>query len=155
MRRSLNWATALKKHPTSHPQSERGTAVLASVTAVTPGEVAPTQLRRAEYASAMVQTDAWPQTFRLSGPSPIVHAANVGERHRKSAAQADMVNQMVDEPLNLCEVSSGTSATSETPGVVRPQTPHAQLLRVVEVLREAALSLLNQQSGSPPTTREA
>ena len=87
----------------------------------------------------MVQTDVWPQTCALSGPSHIVHAANVGERHRKSAVQADMVNQMVGEPYNLCEVSSGTSATSETTGVVRPHTPHAQLLRAVEVLHEAAL----------------
>ena len=67
----------------------------------------------------------------------------------------DMVNQIVEEPSNLCEVSSGTSATSATPEVVRPQTPHAQLLRAVDVLRKAALSLFNQQSGSPPTTREA
>ena len=41
------------------------------------------------------------------------------------------------------------------PKVVRPQTPHAQLLRAVEVLREAALSLFNKQSGSPRTTWEA
>ena len=66
-----------------------------------------------------------------------------------------MVTQIVDEPSNLCEVSSGTSATSETPEFVRPQTPHAQLLRAVEVLREAAISLFNQQSGSPHTTLEA
>ena len=72
--------------------------MLASVTAVTPCELAPTQLRRAEYASAMVQTDVWPQTCALSGPSTIVHAANVGERHRKSAVQADMVNQILEEP---------------------------------------------------------
>ena len=62
---------------------------------------------------------------------------------------------MVEEPSNLCEVSSGTFATSANHEVVRPQTPHAQLLRAVEVFREAALSLFNQQSGSPPTTREA
>ena len=129
--------------------------MLASVTAVTPCEVAPTQLRRAEYASDIVQTDAWPQTCALSGPSPVVHAENVGERHRKSAVQDDMVNHMVGEPSNLCEVSSGTSATSDIPGVVRPQTPHAQLLRAVEVLREAALSFFNKQSWSPSTTREA
>ena len=96
--------------------------MLDSVASVTPCELAPL---RAEYTSTTVPTDVWPQICALSGPSPIVHAANVGERHRKSAAQADMVNQMVDEPLNLCEVSSGTSVTSETPEVVRPQTPHA------------------------------
>ena len=106
--------------------------MLASVTAVTQCEFA------AEYGSAMVQTYVWPQTSALSGPSHIVHAANVGERHRKSAVQADMVNQMVEEPSNLCEVSSGTSATSETPGVVRPQTPNAHLLREVEVLYQSA-----------------
>ena len=88
--------------------------MLASVTAVTPCELAPTLLLRAEYASAMVQTDVWPHTYALSGPSPIVHEANVGESHRKSAVQADMVNQMVDEPSNLCEVSFGTSAKSAT-----------------------------------------
>ena len=113
--------------------------MLASVTAVTPCELAPTQLRRAEYASDMVQMDVWPQTCALSGPSHIVHAANVGERYRKSAVQAYKVNQMVDERSNLCEVSSDTSAKSETPEVVRPQTPHAQLLQAVEALREAAL----------------
>ena len=109
----------------------------------------------AEYASAIVQTDVWLQTCALSGPSTIVNAENVGDRHRKSAVQADMVNQMVGEPSNLCKVSSVTYATSATPEVVRPQTPHAQLLRAVDVLREAALTLFNQLSGSPPTTREA
>ena len=79
----------------------------------------------------------------------------MGERHPKSAVQADMVNQMVEEPSHSCDVNSGTTATSDTPEVVLPQTPHAQLLRAVEELREAALSLFNQQSGSPPTTREA
>ena len=107
------------------PFHSYGNAVLASVTATTSCELVPTQLRRAEYASAMVQTDVWPQTCALSGPPPIVHAANVGERLRKPAVQADMVNQMVEEPLNLCEVSSGTSETSATPEVERPQTPHA------------------------------
>ena len=85
----------------------------------------------------------------LSEPSTKVHEANVGERHRKSAVQADIVKQMVEEPSNLCEVSSGTSATSETTGVVRTQTPHVQLLRAMEVLCEAALLLFNQQSWSP------
>ena len=65
------------------------------------------------------------QTCALSGPTPIVHAANVGERHRKSAVQAEMVIQMVEEFSNLCDVSSGPSATSATPEVVRQQTPHA------------------------------
>ena len=147
-------ATAAGQPQPRLPQRECGNAVLALVTAVTPCELAPTQLRRAEYASAMVQTDVWPQTCALSGTSTIVQVMNGGERHRKSAVHADMVNQMVEEPSNLCEVSSGTSATSETLGVVRPQTPHARLLRAVEALREAALSLFNQQSGSPPTTRE-
>ena len=103
----------------------------------------------------MVYTDGWPQTCALTGPSTIVHAANDGERHRKSAVQAYKVYQMVKEPSNLCEVSSGTSVTSETPEVVRPRTPYVQLLRAVEALREAALSLLNQQPWSPLTTREA
>ena len=67
--------------------------------------------------------------------------------------RADIVNQMVDAPSNLCEVSSGTSATPETTEIVHPQAPHAQLLRAVEALRELALSLFNQQSG--PTTRGA
>ena len=125
--------------------------MLASVTAVTPCGLEPTQLRRAEYASVMVQTDVWTQARALSGPPTIVHAANVGEIHRKSAVQADMVNQNVDEPSNLCEVSSGTSATLE---VVHQETPHAQLLREPEALRKAALSLFNQQSGIPPSTRE-
>ena len=74
--------------------------MLASVTAVTPCELAPTQLRRAEYASDMVQMDVWPQTCALSGPSLIVHEKNVAERHRKSAVQADMATQMVDESSN-------------------------------------------------------
>ena len=65
-----------------------------------------------------------------------------------------MVSQMVEEPSNLCEVSSGTYATRETTGVVRSQTPHAQLLRAVEALREAALSLFSQQSVRSSTTRE-
>ena len=64
-----------------------------------------------------------------------MHAANVGERHRKSAVQADMVNQMVEEPSILREVSFGTSATSATPEGVRQHTPQAQLLQTVEVLR--------------------
>ena len=72
--------------------------MLASVAAVTPCELAPTQLRRAEYARAIVQRDVLPQTCALSGPSPIVHEKNVGERHRKSAVQADIVNRMVEEP---------------------------------------------------------
>ena len=55
------------------------------------------------------------------------------------AVRADMVNQMVEEPSNLCKVSAGTSATSETPEVVRPHTPKSQLLQAVETLREAAL----------------
>ena len=55
--------------------------------------------------------------------------------------QADVVNQMVEEPSNLCEVSSGASATSATPEVVLPQTPNAQLLQRVEALREAVFSL--------------
>ena len=148
-------ASAAEQTPPCLPQRECGTAVLASVTAVTPCEVAPTQLRRAEYASAMMQTDAWPQTCELSGPSPIVHKANVGEGHRNSVLQADMVNRIVEEPSNLREVSSGTSAASDTPEVVRHQTPYTQLLRAVEALREAALSLVNQQSGSPPTKRQA
>ena len=117
--------------------------MLAFVTAGAPCELSPTQLRKAGYANAMVQTEVWPQTCGLLGPS-----------HKKSAVQADMVNQLMEEPSNLCEVSSGTSATSATPEVVRPQTYNAQLLRAVEVLREAALSLFNQQSESPPTTRE-
>ena len=66
-----------------------------------------------------------------------------------------MINQMVEETSNLFEVSSGTTATSDTPEVVRPQTPHAQLLRAVESRREAALSLFNLQFESPPTTRKA
>ena len=103
----------------------------------------------------MGQKDVWPQTCGLSGPSITVHAANIGERHRKAAVQASKINQMVEEPSILCEVSSGTSATSDTLEVVRHQTPYAQLLRAVEALREAALSLLNQQSWSSPTTREA
>ena len=123
--------------------------MLASVTAVTPCVLAATRSRMGEYASAMVQTDVWLQTCALSGPSTIVHAANAGQRHRKSAVQVDMVNKMVEEPSNLCEVSFSNS------DVVRPQAPHAQLLRAVDVLREAALSLFNQQLGSPPTTREA
>ena len=60
----------------------------------------------------------------IVGTAPIVHAANVGERHRKSAMQADMVNQMVEEPSNLCEVSSGSSATSD-PGGCTPTDAHA------------------------------
>ena len=71
--------------------------MLASVTAVMTCELAPTQLLMAEYWSTMVQTDEWPQTRVLSGQSHIVHEANVGERHRKSAEQADMVNQMVNK----------------------------------------------------------
>ena len=138
-------ASAAEQTPPCLPQRECGTAVLASVTAVTPCEVAPTQLRRAEYASAMVQADMWPRTCAVSGPSRIVHAANVGERHRKSAVQAGMVNQIVEELSDLCEVSSGTSAASDTPEVVRHQTPYTQLLRAVEALREAALSLFSQQ----------
>ena len=81
-------------------------AVLAFVAAVTPCELAPTLLRRAEYASAMMQTDVWPQRCALSGSSTIVHEANVGERHPKSAVQAGMANQMVEEPSNFCKVST-------------------------------------------------
>ena len=132
--RSLNRATVAEHPPPRPPQRVCGNAVLASVTAVTPCELAPTQLRRAEYASAMVQTNVWTQTCALSGLFPIGCEANVGERIRKSDVQADMVNHMVEEPSNLCEVSSGISATSETPEVARPQTPHAQKFRAVEVL---------------------
>ena len=99
------------------------------VTEVTPCELTPTQLRRVWYASAMVQTDAWPQTCALSGPSPFVHAENVGERHLKSAVQAYMVNQMVEEPSNLCK-SKFRHLEHFSSGAV-------------EALREAALSLFN------------
>ena len=67
----------------------------------------------------------------IVGTVPIVHAANVGEKHRESAVQAVIVNQVVEEPSNLCEVRFGHSATSEIPEVVSQQTPHAQLLRAV------------------------
>ena len=65
--------------------------------------MAPMQLWRAEYASAMVQMDVWHQTCALSGPSPIVHAANVDDIHLKSTVQANMANQMMEELSNLCE----------------------------------------------------
>ena len=86
--------------------------MLASVTAVTPFELAPKELRKAEYASAKMQTDVWSQICALSGPFHVVPEANVGERHWKPAVQADMVNQMVEESSNLCELNFGTSATS-------------------------------------------
>ena len=31
-----------------------------------------------------------------------MHEENVGERHRKSAVQADMVNQMLEKPTHSC-----------------------------------------------------